>query len=596
MSNQHYDKYVPDSGPLDAKIIFVGEAPGETEMEQGAPFVGPSGSVLNNTLNNLGLTRDDVRYANLCHYRPYANKFENLIGSQVLKQGLGELYDHIKHHKPNLIVPLGAFPLLFLTGKKGIKRYRGSILSYINDESIKVIPTFHPSAVLREGALFPTFNIDLRRIVSDAAFPEKNLPVREFHVNPSGLQLREWTDRLCTSEYLGTDNETVKRSKHILCVGFSPDPAIAVCIVPEDEEKRGAIRTILESSAKKVFQFGNFDYRQLVDNGYTVNDPDARAVGRLYWWDTLVAQHAQSPELPRSLEYLTSVYTREPYYKTEGRGTIPDDNKGWNIRTNRNALYEYNCRDCCCTSEIYRIQNEELYGDNSDRFDRDTFEHEMSLIDTADELSSSGMMIDQDRRRLLEIALLGKWQKKQFILDRMVGYETNVRSPKLKDVLYGKDYLGLPTRRNRDGSITTDEDAIVSLIAFCKDKLDSVVREETKLDWRIKLAVCQTILEIRGIRQVLSNYVLEQQRNKSFRASSDGRIRSTVKIAGTETGRTSASKYLDGTGWNAQTLPRDPIEVEDSELTLHEGVLKLKSQLSAEDFEVEDEEEEYEVA
>src|SRR5436190_5432059 len=186
-----------------------------------------------------------------------------------------------------------------------------------------------------------------------------------------------------------------------------------------------------------------------------------------------------------------------------------------------------------------------------------------------------------------------KWAKKQFILDRMTGYETNVRSPKLKNILYDKDKLALPSRRNRDGNLTTDEDAIVSLIGFCKDKLDSVVRESSKLEWRIRLAVCQTVLEIRGIRQVLSNYILERQRDGTLRAGDDLRIHSTVKVGGTETWRWSMMKYVDGRGFNAQTLPRDPVEVDDSLLTFEGGVVRLLSQLKDEPDEdaVEDEEE-----
>jgi hypothetical protein len=189
--------------------------------------------------------------------------------------------------------------------------------------------------------------------------------------------------------------------------------------------------------------------------------------------------------------------------------------------------------------------------------------------------------------------------KKQFILDRMVGFETNVRSPKLKNILFDKDKMGLPPRRNRDGSLTTDEDAIVSLIAYCKDKLDSVVRQDAKIGWQIKLAICSTILEIRGIRQVLSNYVLERMRDGTSRLSSDFRLRSTFKVGGTETWRWAAMKYVDGTGFNAQTLPRDPVEVDDSLLTNVDGVVRLKAleeQLLKEEPDEDDDSEEEEAA
>jgi hypothetical protein len=121
-----------------------------------------------------------------------------------------------------------------------------------------------------------------------------------------------------------------RRSKHIFVSGFSPSPDVGVCIVPSHFEGERAIERILESDAAKIFQFGTFDTLQLTTTGMSINDPKACSSFDVpYYWDTLIAQHSLAPELPRSLEYLTSIYTREPYYKTEGRGTIPDDAKGW---------------------------------------------------------------------------------------------------------------------------------------------------------------------------------------------------------------------------------------------------------------------------
>lgn len=575
MSKQHFDVYVSDDGPEDAKILFVGEAPGEQEHEQRKPFVGQSGDILTKALAMLGVERGEVRLANLCHYRPFNNKFDNLIGTEVLRDGVKELYAYIERVKPVVIVPLGNHPLAFLTGKKGIGKWRGSILSYINDDSIKVIPTYHPAAVLRDRGLYPTFKLDLRRILADSDFRDKRLPERTIIVDPRGLDLEEWTERLCNARTLACDIETVKKTTIILCVGFAISPQLGVCIVPAHADGRRAIERILVANNRKIFQFGSFDTRQLAINGYQINDASREEFDRLYYWDTLIAQHVLAPELPRSLEYLTSILTREPYYKTEGRGNIPGDTKSWGLKTNKDALYVYNGKDCCTTFEAYEQQVDEILGDEDYRR---TFDYEMSLLEVADDMAAAGMFIDQSRRAMLEEVLLTKWAKKQFALDGLTGFETNVRSPKLKNILYDKDKMGLPTRRNRDGGITTDEDAIVSLIAYCQDRMDSVVRADTIFDWRVKLTICKTILEIRGIRQLLSNYILEKMKDGTYRATADGRIHSMYKVGGTETGRSSSSKYVDGTGFNAQTLPRDPIEVPD-EIVAAVELASLKSEV-----------------
>lgn len=580
MSN-HYDKYVAPVGPERASILFVGEAPGETEHDQGEPFVGPSGDILLNCIARYGLQRGDVRLANLCNYRPHRNNFKGILDSAVLKDGVRELGEFIRTFRPNVIVPLGAYPLQYLAGKFGIKKWRGSIIPYIADPSIKCIATLHPAAVLRDRSLYPIFDADIRRIIGDSQFSEFNLPNPKLVCDPRGLELEEWTQQLCESDTLATDIETIKRStRRILCVGFAPSKEVGVCIVPAYPEGRKAIQRILESKAKKVFQFGLFDTTQLRIDGYSIRDPYAEKWGRSYYWDTLYAQHSINPELPRSLEFLTSVYTRQPYYKTVGRGTIPDDEKGWSDKVEKQSLYEYNARDCVTTFDVYEQQRAELFSPSAARL-LSTFDFVMEQIELQCHIADSGMPIDTSRRALIEIALLNKWARRQSMLNQLTGFETNVRSPKLKKILFDADKFGLPARRNRDGGLTADEDAIVSLIGFCQDRVESLKTDAGRLPWRIKLGACKLILEIRGMRQVLSNYITLEQRNKIGRFSSDGRLRSTFKV-GPETGRWSSTKYIDGTGVNGQTMPRDPIEVEDKDLTLHNGTLMLREMLEDE--------------
>lgn len=594
MTQNYFDIFIPHSGPTNTRILLVGEAGGEQEMQQLKPFVGESGQILINCLNRHGVSRDEVRLMNLSHFRPHSNKFENLLGTQVLQAGIKELYEYISSSRPNVIGALGAWPLTFLTGRKGIKKWRGSILPYVNDETIKVIPTVHPAAVLRERQLYPTFDQDIKRIVDDSNFPERRLPTRRFICNPRGLEAEEWTQKLLQAEYLGTDIETVKNSQRILCVGFAPDPSTAVCFVPTHEEGRRCIERILASDVDKILQFGTYDTLQLIENnGYEWNPGrKAKELDRLYFWDTLIAQHILAPELPRSLEYLTSIYTREPYYKTVGRGTIPDDEKGWSDKVDKQSLYEYNCRDCCCTIEVAQIQMKEFENEVALM---PTFNFEMGMLEVANHLSAAGIPIDNQRRQFIEDTLIERWAKKQFLLNQITTFETNVRSPKLKKILY--EEMGLPTRRNRDGGITTDEDAIVSLITYCKDHVSKLVRQESIVEWKLKLEACKLILEIRGIRQLLSNYILEKSKKGIPRASNDGRIRATYKVGGTETGRWSGSKFVDGTGFNPQTLPRDPVDVADEKfLLLSASKEMMRNELLVNEPDEDDDETEEQVA
>jgi DNA polymerase I-like protein with 3'-5' exonuclease and polymerase domains len=150
--------------------------------------------------------------------------------------------------------------------------------------------------------------------------------------------------------------------------------------------------------------------------------------------------------------------------------------------------------------------------------------------------------------------LYHRWWKLQALMETLSGKPVNVRSPKLKDLLYGD--FKLPTRRNRGGGITTDEDAIVSLLTYCTDYITGLKQASTITDWKRKLLVLKAILEIRGLRQLLSNYIKNE-------ISDDNRIRSIYKFAATETGRSACEGYVDGTGNNAQTFPRGIVEIPD---------------------------------
>ncbi len=551
-----YPTRVPNEYRPGAPILFVGESPGEDEIKAGSPFVGVAGQKLMQVCESVGITRQQASFANLCQYRPYGNKFEVLFNNGSLApeliQGIGELYHWIRANKPTLIVPLGNYPMYFLTGKgtkkngkiTGISAFRGSILTSIIEGAtdVKTICTFHPSAIAHKPTDYPVFQADLQRIANDSRFKELRLPEREFIIDPRGAELANVTDELCEEAHLAVDIESVKGSGHILCVGFSPRPDKAVCIAShQDPSIFNSISRILASPAKKTFHFGTFDTNVLGNAGYEINN---------YYWDTLTAQHILNPELPKSLDFLASIYTRQPYYKASGRGEIPKDQKSWGSKTDKFKLYEYNCKDAACTTEIRIVQEAEIAA-LSDAM-QELFWFEMEEIEIAVHISNAGMPIDTERRAYFREALLTKWYKMQALVDMICGSHVNVNSPKLKDLVYGK--FGLPTRRKRGGGVTTDEDAIIATLGYVKGYIDKLKRAESIAEWNVKYAVLKAILEIRGLRKLLSTYI-------NNKISADNHFRSTWKVSGPETARWACEMHYDGTGGNAQTFPRGIIEV-----------------------------------
>ena len=131
-------------GAANARLMFVGEAPGADEDKQGVPFVGAAGQVLNNLLSKLGLRREEVYIANILKSRPPGNRDPE---SDEIAACLPFLDKQIKAIRPRVIVILGRIAAHALLGtKEPITRLRGHWQRYHN---IRVMPTFHPSYLLR---------------------------------------------------------------------------------------------------------------------------------------------------------------------------------------------------------------------------------------------------------------------------------------------------------------------------------------------------------------------------------------------------------------------------------------------------------------
>lgn len=131
-------------GAADADLMFIGEAPGEEEDRQGLPFVGPAGQVLNNLLNKLGLRREEVYITNVVKSRPPGNREPE---PDEIAACLPFLKQQIQAVRPRVIVTLGRVATQALLGtKEPLTKLRGRWQRY---NHIRVMPTFHPSYLLR---------------------------------------------------------------------------------------------------------------------------------------------------------------------------------------------------------------------------------------------------------------------------------------------------------------------------------------------------------------------------------------------------------------------------------------------------------------
>jgi uracil-DNA glycosylase len=167
------DYQYPSKPPQDGLIILVGEAPGAEEARQGKPFVGRSGQLLNKNLAAAGIDREACLVANVFRVQPPQNKVAHFFLSARKAKETGEaiaeewgkfasgyvrgvfspdikhLQKTLKEKKPAVIVTLGRTPLWALTGMDGILSLRGKALDCRLAPGIPVIPTYHPSYIMR---------------------------------------------------------------------------------------------------------------------------------------------------------------------------------------------------------------------------------------------------------------------------------------------------------------------------------------------------------------------------------------------------------------------------------------------------------------
>lgn len=147
-------------GSDSAEIMFIGEGPGEQEDIQGRPFVGRAGKLLDKGIEALGLSRESVYIANIVKCRPPGNRVPE---EDEAESCIEYLRWQVKLINPKVIVLLGSTAGRNIIGKDfRITRQRGNLIEF---GKFKVVPTYHPAAVLRDDTKKADFWSDLKLAV-----------------------------------------------------------------------------------------------------------------------------------------------------------------------------------------------------------------------------------------------------------------------------------------------------------------------------------------------------------------------------------------------------------------------------------------------
>jgi DNA polymerase len=153
-------KAVFGAGDADADLMFVGEAPGAEEDRQGLPFVGRAGQLLNQMLEEIGLSREEVFIANVLKSRPPGNRDPQ---PEEIEACRPYLFEQVRLIEPTVICTLGNFATKLLSGNPaGITKVRGAPQVHeLGGRTVFLLPLFHPAAALRTPAVKETLREDL---------------------------------------------------------------------------------------------------------------------------------------------------------------------------------------------------------------------------------------------------------------------------------------------------------------------------------------------------------------------------------------------------------------------------------------------------
>lgn len=289
-----------------------------------------------------------IAMTNVLALRPPQNKLEYLCGSKkevsayagslpALARGkylreeyLGEvdrLREELSAWRPNLVIALGNTATWALLGATNIGSIRGTVTAAGADWSgqaelpLKVLPTYHPSAVLRQWAWRTIVIADLMKAQREAAFPDIRRPKRRVLVSPTQAEMLAWEQETYRYTPTGLSPDIETEAGQITMIGFARTSTEAMVIPFWDRGKPGysywasaaeervawdCMERLLQYQCPKIGQNFIYDLQYLTRNGIQ----PAQCTE-----DTMLLHHSLFPEMQKGLGFLGSIYTNESSWK-----------------------------------------------------------------------------------------------------------------------------------------------------------------------------------------------------------------------------------------------------------------------------------------
>lgn len=545
----------PNVQPTTCRLAVVGEAPGPDEVIAGEPFVGVSGRFLRAILGTVGVASQQVFFGNICQHRPPGNDIDAFEWDGVeIQDGLRKLEDDLQRFRPNCVLVLGktAFrgfrPDLCYPTKKGyvvpLANWRGSVCTSTAIGTYKIIGTYHPAFILRSYTDLPYFKFDLARAARHGSAVQQQKHERVSNLRPVLGQVLSFVS--------GCRLDSAKIAFDI--EGFADDVGVTMYSIYREDTRSGIVIPFWLNgtnywNAEEEVQVWQATAELLADQSVPKAAHNAFYELFVFAWrhrcvvnnlhdDTMMKHWECFPELERALDVCTSIYTEQPYYKDARLSNDPD------VKLN------YNFLDSAVTSEV-NVETEKQLQKQSKSLAHYRFN--INLIPAFNYLALRGLKLDPDKVASLRLEVeqevetlndeirttLGSEFEKYPGYDRKIAKSGfNVKSsPQKCWLIY--DHLGY--KELKRWGRTADEDALLHFHA--KDRNPIL---------RLILRCVRKRTRLSDINKLIPD--------------SDGRIRTSLDLVGTPTGRVSsrasiALRSVDGewehSGTNLQNVTKD---------------------------------------
>ena len=353
-------KWVFPRGNPKAPLWIIGEAPGADEEREGFAFVGSSGKEQNRMMEEAGL--GDCYFTNPYKIRPPNNemhRFEELGISKKLFEE--DFLEELRTYKPSIIVTVGETPTkLLCPGTVPRRKTAGYIHNWMGSLIRSpflawdhyVIPNLHPAYILRNWGERVVAVLIYSKAKEELDWLRVNgslqpLPIRRIKFKMTEDEIYEELASIQSGSKISFDIEMLRRRfPYTIAIATSPYKAFAFKLWGHN---RGSnIFRRLDDVLTGCQLIGQnctvFDCNWLNSIGFNCNINQVE--------DIMIRHHIRWPELRHRLAFTTMQYTREPYYK--------DDGRQWTMNDSIDTLLRYNGLDSCITYEVYLAQEKEL--------------------------------------------------------------------------------------------------------------------------------------------------------------------------------------------------------------------------------------------